>query len=67
MNVVKMRGIDFRGGYHDFTIKKGGLQIYPRLVASEHHTAFLGDLMQSGNTELDKLLGGGLERARIPC
>jgi circadian clock protein KaiC len=62
LNVVKMRGIDFRGGYHDFTIKKGGLQIYPRLVASEHHTAFLGELLQSGNAELDKLLGGGLER-----
>jgi circadian clock protein KaiC len=62
LNVVKMRGIDFRGGYHDFTIKKGGLHIYPRLIASEHHTAFLGELMQSGNAELDKLLGGGLER-----
>jgi circadian clock protein KaiC len=27
LRVVKMRGIDFRGGYHDFTIKQGGLEI----------------------------------------
>src|SRR6202789_1938537 len=34
MRVVKMRGIEFRGGFHDFTIEKGGLKIYPRLVAA---------------------------------
>jgi len=62
LRVVKMRGIDFRGGYHDFTIEKGGLAIYPRLVAAEHHAAFSGDPTPSGNAELDKLLGGGLER-----
>ncbi len=62
LRVVKMRGIPFRGGYHDMSIKRGGLQIYPRLVAAEHHKAFVGDLASSGNAELDKLLGGGLER-----
>jgi circadian clock protein KaiC len=62
MRVVKMRGIPFRGGYHDFTIKTGGLAIFPRLVAAEHHTAFLGELTASGSAELDALLGGGLER-----
>lgn len=62
LRVVKMRGIQFRGGFHDFTIRKGGLQIYPRLVAAEHQASFLGDFTPSGNPELDKLLGGGLER-----
>ncbi|MET0654058.1 MAG: ATPase domain-containing protein, partial [Pseudoxanthomonas sp.] len=62
VRVVKMRGISFRGGFHDLTIEKGGLQIYPRLVAAEHHTAFSGDFTPSGNAELDRLLGGGLER-----
>ncbi len=62
LRVVKMRGINFRGGYHDLTIRKGGLEIYPRLVAAEHHTSFLGEFTKSGNAELDKLLGGGLER-----
>jgi circadian clock protein KaiC len=62
MRVKKMRGIKFRGGYHDFIIATGGITIFPRLVAAEHHKAFIGDLARSGVAELDKLLGGGLER-----
>jgi circadian clock protein KaiC len=57
-----MRGIKFRGGYHDFTIEKGGLRIYPRLIASEHHAEFKGEIVSSGNAEIDALLGGGVER-----
>jgi circadian clock protein KaiC len=62
LRVVKMRGIPFMGGFHDFTIEHGGLRIYPRLVAAEHHKDFAGDFVPSGNRELDTLLGGGLER-----
>jgi circadian clock protein KaiC len=62
LRVIKMRGISFRGGYHDFTIEKGGLEVYPRLVAAEHHKSFVGDATPSGNAEIDQLLGGGLER-----
>jgi circadian clock protein KaiC len=32
LRVVKMRGIDFKGGFHDFTIRHGGINVYPRLV-----------------------------------
>jgi circadian clock protein KaiC len=52
----------YRGGYHDFAIETGGLAIYPRLVAAEHHRAFLGELTSTGSAELDSLLGGGIER-----
>ena len=62
LRVVKMRGIDFKGGFHDFTIKRGGLKIYPRLVAAEHRKEFRNEVIASGNAELDALLGGGLER-----
>jgi circadian clock protein KaiC len=62
LRVIKMRGIAFRGGYHDFTIKKGGLEIYPRLVAHDHHTEFDTTVVHSGVPALDQLLGGGLER-----
>jgi circadian clock protein KaiC len=62
LRVIKMRGIPFRGGFHDFTIKKGGLEIYPRLVAAEHNTTFADALVPSGNEDIDQLLGGGLER-----
>jgi len=57
-----MRGMKYRGGYHDFTIETGGLAIYPRLIAAEHHKAFLGELTSTGSQELDALLGGGVER-----
>src|ERR1700752_5291920 len=53
LSVVKMRGKKYRGGYHDFTIQAGGLAIYPRLVAAEHHRAFLGELTSPGSFELD--------------
>ncbi|MBC9979678.1 AAA family ATPase [Bradyrhizobium sp. INPA_01384B] len=62
LRVIKMRGIRFRGGYHDFIIETGGLEIFPRLVAAEHHRSFVGDFTPSGSAELDQLLGGGLER-----
>jgi circadian clock protein KaiC len=62
MRVVKMRGIPFKGGFHDFTIEHGGLNVFPRLVAAEHHAEFAGGMMSSGNPELDTMLGGGLER-----
>jgi circadian clock protein KaiC len=62
LRVVKMRGIDFKGGFHDFTIRHGGLKVYPRLVAAEHHKDFDTNVVLSGNSELDALLGGGLKR-----
>src|SRR5690348_16052180 len=62
LRVVKMRGIPFAGGFHDFTIERGGLRVYPRLIAAEHHKDFAGDFVASGNAGLDTLLGGGLER-----
>lgn len=62
VRVIKYRGRRFRGGFHDFTIKTGGLEVYPRIVASEHHTAFARDPVSSGVAALDTLLGGGIER-----
>ncbi len=60
LRVVKLRGSPFRGGYHDFTIQKGGLAVYPRLVAHEHHAEFDHALVGAGNAGLDQMLGGGL-------
>jgi len=62
LRVAKMRGISFRGGYHDFRIVKGGLRVFTRLVASEHHEPFAPERVQSGVRELDDLLGGGFDR-----
>jgi circadian clock protein KaiC len=57
---TKLRGVRFREGNHDYVIETGGVRVFPRLVAAEHHTAFKKTLAQSGNGELDLLLGGGL-------
>lgn len=63
LRVVKMRGVRYRGGFHDYTIQTGGLVVFPRLVAAEHHTPFQRGTLLSGVSELDTLLGGGLDRA----
>jgi circadian clock protein KaiC len=60
LNVVKMRGIKFRGGYHDFVLDTGGLTVFPRLIASEHSTNFTPSSKSTGAPGLDHLLGGGL-------
>ena len=60
--IQKMRGRRYRGGFHDFRIVQGGLSVYPRLVAAEHHEAFEDMVIASDVPELDALLGGGLDR-----
>ena len=62
LQVLKLRGSDFSSGLHDFTIRHGGLKVFPRLVAAEHGSEFNQSLIRSGVTSLDALLGGGLER-----
>ena len=62
LRVSKYRGQAFRGGFHDFTIKRGGVHVFPRLVASEHRTGFTRHAMTSDIAELDALLGGGVEQ-----
>ena len=62
LRVVKLRGKQFQGGYHDFKIVKGGLDVFPRLVAADHQDAFSAEKVSSGVAPLDRLVGGGLDR-----
>jgi circadian clock protein KaiC len=62
LRVIKYRGQRFRGGFHDFAIVQGGVQVFPRLVSGEHKTGFARTVLTSGIGELDALLGGGLEK-----
>ena len=59
---MKYRGQAFRGGFHDFTIRTGSVEVFPRLVSSEHRSTFPAETISSGIAELDALLGGGLEK-----
>ena len=62
LRVSKMRGVSYREGFHDYSIVTGGLRVFPRLVAAEHHKAFERQPVSSGIKELDQLFGGGLDR-----
>jgi len=62
LRVKKFRGTAYRGGFHDFAIEKGGLHVFPRLVAAEHGGEFVPTPIKSGVVALDALLGGGPDR-----
>jgi circadian clock protein KaiC len=61
LEVKKLRGARFREGFHDYCIKRGGVEVYPRLVASEHLLTLQPTQLKSGIAALDTLLGGGLD------
>jgi circadian clock protein KaiC len=61
LRVMKYRGQPFRGGYHDFIIETGGVQVFPRLVAAEYRARTRSAILTSGIDEFDRLLGGGIE------
>jgi len=60
--VLKYRGQQYRGGYHDYKIVRGGLLVFPRLVAAEHSTPIIQTKLASDIQALDDLLGGGIEK-----
>jgi circadian clock protein KaiC len=59
LRVRKMRGRSFLAGLHDYNIRTGGLEVFPRLIAARHVTQFERSALPSGLAELDQLLGGG--------
>lgn len=62
LRVIKLRGVKYRGGYHDYKIETGSVVVYPRLVASEHRSQPTRENAASGVAGLDAMLGGGLPR-----
>lgn len=62
LQVKKLRSCSYREGYHDLAIRRGGLEVFPRLVAAGHHQAFEPTPISSGVKRLDDLLGGGLPK-----
>lgn len=65
LQIVKLRGVDADDGYHDVAIRKGGLIVYPRLVAAAAAGSarpVVGGRVSSGLPALDAMLGGGPTR-----
>lgn len=60
IRVMKMRGMPFLGGYHNFRIRTGGIEVYPRLSPVRSYDRSGRHVISSGIPELDELLGGGL-------
>ena len=60
LHVIKLRGLRFRGGYHDFRIKTGGLAVFPRLRVDQRSDMGSSSVVPSGSREMDQLLGGGI-------
>ena len=62
LQVAKLRGVHFRGGYHDFRICTGGIEVYPRVRSSQPALPPAVESVTSNSAALDELLGGGLDR-----
>ena len=62
LRVRKMRGVRFHGGYHDYIIRTGGLQVFPRLSAIAPEVRQEKQIVRSSSPQLDQMLGGGLQR-----
>lgn len=62
LSIVKLRGVGYTSGSHDYVIRKGGLQIFPRLIALAESSDYQQGRVSGGIENLDKLLGGGLDR-----
>lgn len=62
LSIAKLRGVNYRSGYHDYVIQTGGIVVFPSLVAADHWSSFSPDVASSGIAALDKLLAGGLRR-----
>lgn len=62
LRISKLRAVKYREGYHDYIVRTGGLEVFPRLVAADHPSTFQSESVSSGIPELDALLGGGLDR-----
>jgi circadian clock protein KaiC len=62
VHIVKMRGVRFQEGRHDFVIRTGGMELFPRLSAGDGPAVGPRGTAASGSAHLDSLLGGGLDR-----
>ena len=62
LRIIKYRGQSYRGGHHDFVIETGGVRVFPRLVSAEHRRSFDREILRTESSELNALLGGGIDR-----
>jgi circadian clock protein KaiC len=57
LRVVKVRGVNFQSGSHDFNIETGGIKVFPRLGAPIADDKVLSGSIASNLPDLEQLLG----------
>lgn len=62
LRVLKLRGVKFISGHHDFEITTGGVKVHPRMISAEHEDEMAEGVLTSGVKGLDSLLGNGMDR-----
>jgi circadian clock protein KaiC len=62
LRITKFRGSDFISGQQDMVVRRGGLEVFPRLKPSQHGVPYEREVVPSGVAALDSLLGGGIDR-----
>lgn len=62
IRVQKLRSSAISEGFHDVRILRGGVRVFPRLIAADHRRGDHTGHVLSGIAELDTLLGGGIAR-----
>ena len=67
VRIVKFRGVAAIEGFHDFTISRGGVEVFPQIERPAQRRRRVRSAVTSGIAELDPLLGGGLPGARRRC
>jgi len=59
--ITKVRGGNFREGYHDYEIVTGGISVHPRLIPGDDRDQQPTMVVPSGVPNLDRMLDGGLD------
>src|SRR5690349_15061241 len=60
LRISKLRGVNAVEGFHDFVIRRGGLEVFPQIEPGRGLRSGNSESVLSGVSELDQLLGGGL-------
>lgn len=58
LRVIKMRGVKFQSGSHDYNVETGGIIVFPRLTGEDGEKSFQPGVLVSESEELEQLLGG---------
>lgn len=60
VSILKLRGVSFSEGWHDMSIRTGGLSVHPRQRSIKEQPDIERWTLKSGDETLDELFGGGL-------